>query len=75
MRPCQISLLLFDRILDSFRGTLVIDEGDFRLSDEQAEIVKILNNGNAKGFPVLRSEATANRGEFNPRSYEFKAPS
>jgi hypothetical protein len=40
------------RILDSFRGTLVIDEGDFRLSDEQAEIVKILNNGNAKGFPV-----------------------
>src|SRR5713101_7139629 len=33
------------RIMDSFRGTLVIDEGDFRLSDEQAEIVKILNNG------------------------------
>jgi hypothetical protein len=58
------------RILDSFRGTLVIDEGDFRLSDEQAEIVKILNNGNAKGFPVLRSEATTNRGEFNPRAYE-----
>ncbi len=62
------------RILDSFRGTLVIDEGDFRLSDEQAEIVKILNNGNAKGFPVLRSEATANRGEFNPRAYEVYGP-
>jgi hypothetical protein len=62
------------RILDSFHGTLVIDEGDFRLSDEQAEIVKILNNGNAKGFPVLRSEATANRGEFNPRAYEVYGP-
>ncbi len=62
------------RILDSFRGTLVIDEGDFRLSDEQAEIVKILNNGNAKGFPVLRSEATGNRGEFNPRAYEVYGP-
>ncbi len=62
------------RIIDSFRGTLVIDEGDFRVSDEQAEIVKILNNGNAKGFPVLRSEATANRGEFNPRAYEVYGP-
>jgi len=62
------------RILDSLRGTLVIDEGDFRLSDERAEIVKILNNGNAKGFPVLRSEATGNRGEFNPGAYEVYGP-
>jgi hypothetical protein len=63
------------RILDSFRGTLVIDEGDFRLSDEQAEIVKILNNGNAKGFPVLRSEASGKSGrEFNPTAYEVYGP-
>src|SRR6266851_345604 len=62
------------RILDSFRGTLVIDEGDFRLSDERAEIVKILNNGNARGFPVLRSEATGRKGEFNPRAYEVYGP-
>jgi hypothetical protein len=63
------------RIIDSFRGTLVIDEGDFRLSDEQAEIVKILNNGNAKGFPVLRSEASGRNGrEFNPKAYEVYGP-
>jgi hypothetical protein len=63
------------RIIDSFRGTLVIDEGDFRLSDEQAEIVKILNNGNAKGFPVLRSEASGKNGrEFNPTAYEVYGP-
>jgi hypothetical protein len=63
------------RIIDSFRGTLVIDEGDFRLSDEQAEIVKILNNGNAKGFPVLRSEASGKSGrEFNPTAYEVYGP-
>jgi len=49
------------RIIDAFRGTLIIDEGDFRLSDEHADIVKILNNGNAKGFPVLRSEASKTR--------------
>src|SRR5207245_7310546 len=61
------------RILDAFRGTLIIDEGDFRLSDERAEIVKILNNGNAKGFPVLRSEASKT-GEFNPRAYTVFGP-
>lgn len=61
------------RILDAFRGTLIIDEGDFRLSDERAEIVKILNNGNAKGFPVLRSEVTSQK-EFNPRAYAVFGP-
>lgn len=61
------------RILDSFRGTLIIDEADFRLSDERAEIVKILNNGNSRGFPVLRSEATPTR-EFNPRAYAVFGP-
>lgn len=61
------------RILDAFRGTLVIDEGDFRVSDEKAEVVKILNNGNARGFPVLRSEATGKK-EFDPRAYEVFGP-
>jgi hypothetical protein len=61
------------RIIDAFRGTLIIDEGDFRLSDEKAEIVKILNNGNARGFPVLRSEVTPQR-EFNPTAYTVFGP-
>jgi len=61
------------RILDSFRGTLIVDEADFRMSDQQAEIVKILNNGNARGFPVLRTEVTA-RKEFEPRAYSVFGP-
>jgi cytochrome c-type biogenesis protein CcmH/NrfF len=61
------------RIIDAFRGTLIIDEGDFRASDEKAEIVKILNNGNARGFPVLRSEVTPSR-EFNPTAYTVFGP-
>lgn len=61
------------RILEIFRGTLIIDEGDFRMSDEKAEIVKILNNGNAKGFPVLRSESV-NGKEFSPRAYNVFGP-
>lgn len=61
------------RILDAFKGTLIIDEGDFRMSDERAEIVKILNNGNAKGFPVLRTEVS-NKKEFNPTAYKVFGP-
>jgi hypothetical protein len=61
------------RLLDAFRGTLILDEGDFRFSDEKAEVVKILNNGNAKGFPVLRTEVSPKK-EFDPRAYNVFGP-
>jgi hypothetical protein len=59
--------------LNAFRGTLVLDEGDFRFSDEKAEIVKILNNGNVRGLPVLRTEVTPQK-EFNPRAFHVFGP-
>lgn len=59
--------------LDTFKGTLVFDEADFRFTDEKAELVKILNNGNAKGFPVLRTHVTAQR-EFNPQAFIIFGP-
>ncbi len=55
------------------RGTLIVDEGDFRFSDEKAELVKILNNGNARGFPVLRTESVRGK-EFDPRAYTVFGP-
>ncbi len=61
------------RILDAFRGTLIIDEGDFRQSDEQSEITKILNNGSSRGFPVLRSEVNS-KGEYNPTAFRVFGP-
>jgi hypothetical protein len=61
------------RIVDAFRGTLILDESDFRFSDERAEIVKILNNGNARGFPVLRTEVNRAK-EFDPRAYTVFGP-
>jgi hypothetical protein len=61
------------RLLDSFRGTLILDEGDFRISDEKAEVIKILNAGNAKGFPVLRTEVSSKK-EFDPRAYHVFGP-
>ena len=59
--------------LDAFRGTLVLDEADFRLTDERADLVKILNNGNARGFPVLRQEVTPSK-EFSPRAFSVFGP-
>ena len=60
-------------ILNQVGGTLVLDEGDFRFSDEKTEIAKILNNGNAKGFPVLRCEKI-NQKEFAPKAYNVFGP-
>ena len=62
------------RIMDAFRGTLIVDESDFRFSDEKAEFTKILNNGNVRGFPVLRSELSPVTKEFNPRAYAVFGP-
>ncbi len=59
--------------LDTFRGTLLFDEADFRFSDEKAELVKILNNGNVRGFPVLRTQISQKK-EFEPRAFTVFGP-
>ena len=59
--------------LDTFRGTLVLDEADFRFSDQTAELVKILNAGTVRGFPVFRTAITKDR-EFDPRAFEVFGP-
>ncbi len=60
-------------LLDRFQGTLILDEADFRFSDERAQLVKILNNGNVRGFPVLRSESV-NGKEYRPVAYQVFGP-
>jgi hypothetical protein len=59
--------------LDAFQGTLIFDEADFRFSDEKAELVKILNNGNVRGLPVLRTMMNRQR-EFNPQAFRVFGP-
>ncbi|UFS89562.1 hypothetical protein LPJ38_01890 [Bradyrhizobium daqingense] len=59
--------------LNAFRGTLIFDEADFRFSDERSEIVKILNNGNMRGMPVLRTVMNRQR-EFNPQAFHVFGP-
>lgn len=60
-------------IIDKVKGTLILDEADFRFSDERSDIAKILNNGNAKGFPILRV-AQNKDGQFSPISYDVFCP-
>lgn len=60
-------------LIDRIGGTLILDEADFRFSDERALIAKILNNGNVRGFPVLRSESPNGR-DFRPRAFEVFGP-
>ncbi len=59
--------------LNAFGGTLILDEADFRLSDERADIVKILNNGNVRGIPILRTMMNRQR-EFNPQAFQVFGP-
>ncbi len=60
-------------MVDLFGGTLVFDEADFRFSNEKADMVKIFNNGNVRGIPVLRSQITKER-EFDPRVFQVFGP-
>lgn len=59
--------------MNTFRGTLIIDEGDFRASDAKADIVKILNNGNVRGLRVLRMQVSP-QGEYSPRAFDVYGP-
>ena len=61
------------RLIDAYRGTVIIDESDFTDSDESHRVVKILNSGFQKGFPVLISDTTKSGG-FEPTSFDVFGP-
>ena len=60
-------------ILDVFRGTMVLDEADFRYSDMTGELTKILNNGTVDGLPVLRTMTNRHK-ELNPQAFRVFGP-
>jgi hypothetical protein len=59
--------------LNSFGGTLILDEADLSASDARADLVKILNNGTVKGMPVLRTVVNRHK-EFNPAAFKVFGP-
>jgi hypothetical protein len=60
-------------IIDSFGGTLVLDEADFRFSDKTNDLVKLLNNSTTKGLPILRTIFNRHK-EFNPHAFRVFGP-
>jgi hypothetical protein len=61
------------RIIDCIRGTLVLDEGDFKDSGIWSEMIKILNCGFERGTPVLRTAELKGR-VLKPEAYEVYGP-
>lgn len=62
------------RVIDMFRGTLIVDEADFAKSDAAVEIVKIINVGYAKGGVVLRAEKDENSDTYYPSASDVFGP-
>lgn len=48
------------RIIDKWKGTLIIDEADLKKSDESQDIVKIINQGYEKGKYIMRCDTEDN---------------
>ncbi len=44
------------RIIEKWKGTLVMDEADFQKSDESQDIIKIINQGYERGKHVMRCD-------------------
>lgn len=44
------------RIIEKWRGTIIMDEADLRSSDESEQIIKILNNGFERGKFIMRCD-------------------
>lgn len=58
------------RLIERWGGTFVVDEGDWKNSDEHAEIIKILNQGYMRDLPVLRTEGK----DLEPRAFDVFGP-
>jgi len=56
------------RIIEKWRGTLVMDEADLRNSDESEQVIKILNQGFEKEKFIMRCE------QFNAENISFFDP-
>jgi hypothetical protein len=60
------------RTIDMVRGTMAVDEGDFKNSEEWSDITKVLNNGYTTGTPVVRCERTGS--DFMPHAIHVYGP-
>lgn len=62
------------RTIDLVRGTLAVDEADYKNSQEWSEIIKVFNNGYRKGMPIIRCGERAERGGYKPEPFVVYGP-
>lgn len=62
------------RLIDLFRGTLIMDEADFANSDAENEMIKIVNVGYSRGGVVLRAEKDENSETYYPSAKDVYGP-
>lgn len=60
------------RTIDLVRGTMAVDEADFKNSEEWSDITKVLNNGYTTGMPVVRCERMGSG--FAPQALHVYGP-
>ena len=63
-----VSVAALKRITKRWQGTLIVDEGDFRDSDEKSELVKFFNLGFEKDSPMITCDKN------DPAKLEFFIP-
>ena len=62
------------RIIDAFKGTLILDEADLKHSEMTNDTIKILNQGYQKGMSVLRSESKGKTNQYDVKAYDVYCP-
>lgn len=62
------------RLINMFKGTLVMDEADFANSDADNELIKIINVGYYKGGCVMRAEKEQDTDIYAPETYDVFGP-
>lgn len=60
--------------LETFKGTMVIDESDFKSSDEAALISKIINMGNNRRGSIKRLEPKPNGAGYKVKRFNVFGP-
>jgi hypothetical protein len=60
------------RTIDMVRGTMAVDEGDFKNSEEWSDITKVLNNGYTTGTPIVRCQRSGS--DFDPHAIHVYGP-
>jgi hypothetical protein len=68
----SISVSAVFRLTNQWRGTIALDECDFKHSGEWAEIVRLLNCGYMAGLPAVRAESVGR--SFTPRAFYVFGP-